>query len=151
MPLRVLIVLALALLAGCQTKPPDPSEDLRLRTLTLPGGQQIRAEILVRPEEVMRGMMFRPGLAENRGLLFIHRRTGKYSYWMHNVAVPLDIIWMDKDRTIVEIAVNTPPCKEADPIKCPQYGGNQEARFVLEIAGGLAAKFGLSVGQRIQF
>lgn len=150
MLLRVLIVLAMALLAGCQGKT-NSSDDLRLRTLTLPNGQKIYAEILIRPEEVMRGMMFRPGLAEDRGLLFIHRRPGKYSYWMHNVKVPLDIIWMDKDRTVVEISLNTPPCGEQDPIKCPQFGGKEDSRFVLELAGGLAAKYGLAVGQKIEF
>lgn len=150
MLLRVLLFLAIVLSAGCQAKP-DPNDDLRLRTLTLPNGQQIRAEILIRPEEVMRGMMFRPGLAENRGLLFIHRRPGKYSYWMHNVKVPLDIIWMDKDRMVVEMSLNTPPCREQDPIKCPQYGGKEDSRFVLELAGGLAVKYGLAVGQKIEF
>lgn len=151
MLLRFLSVSLLLLLAACQTRTEPSGEDLRMRTLTMPTGEQIRAEVLIRPEEVMRGMMFRPSLPPDRGLLFIHRRPGRYSYWMHNVKVPLDIIWLDKDRNVVEVSLSTPPCQEQDPVKCPQYGGKVDSRFVLELAGGMAAKYNVAVGSRIEF
>ncbi|HUQ92870.1 MAG TPA: DUF192 domain-containing protein [Bryobacteraceae bacterium] len=119
--------------------------------MTLPGGEQIMAEVMMRQSDVMSGMMFRNSLAPDRGLLFIHNRPGRYTYWMRNVKVPLDIIWMDKAKKIVEISANTPPCLDPDPVKCPQYGGKVDSRFVLELAAGRAAAYGLAIGQSLSF
>ncbi|MCZ2149944.1 MAG: DUF192 domain-containing protein [Bryobacterales bacterium] len=137
-------------MTGCNRQG-SSGDAISLKPVTLPGGQQVMAEVMLRPEDMMRGMMYRSSLAPDRGLLFVHGRPGKYTYWMHNVRVPLDIIWMDSGRRIVEMSLNTPPCLEQDPVKCPQYGGKEDAQFVLELAGGMAAKYGLAVGQIVSF
>ncbi|MBI3678931.1 MAG: DUF192 domain-containing protein, partial [Acidobacteria bacterium] len=110
--MRALMLALIAMLAACQRKEADLTN---LRVVTLPGGHQIYAEVMLRREDMARGMMFRTSLAENRGLLFLHGRPGRYPYWMHNVQVPLDIIWMDKEHRIVEISARTPACLESDP------------------------------------
>lgn len=149
MKLCVLLAVVLGVMGGCGGK---QSEDLvEMKTLTMPGGQVIRAEVMIRGTDMMRGMMFRRQLSPDRGLLFVHPRPGKYSYWMSNVKVALDIIWLDKERRIVEMSVNTPPCLEADATKCPHYGGKMDSQFALELAGGMAAKYGLLAGQQITF
>ncbi|MCS7024931.1 MAG: DUF192 domain-containing protein [Bryobacteraceae bacterium] len=151
MALRAFVFLAglLALVACFQPSSPPP--ELYLRTIILPGGHRISAEVLLRRDDMARGMMFRKALPADRGLLFVHPKPGLYKVWMHNVQTPLDIIWMDKEKTIVEIHANTPPCREPDPVRCPQYGGSPEAQFVLELAAGLAQKFGLREGQKLEF
>lgn len=151
MLLRVLLVgFAMLSLTMCGSN--DGGSDATVRkAITLPGGQVIQAELMMRREDMMRGMMFRTSLAPDRGLFFVHGRAGKYSYWMHNVRVPLDIIWIDKEHRIVEISPDTPGCLEKDPVKCPQYGGKVDSSFVLELAGGMAAKYGLAVGQKLSF
>jgi uncharacterized membrane protein (UPF0127 family) len=105
---------------------------------------------MMRPEDMMRGMMFRDSLEEDRGMLFIHGGAGNYPYYMYQVRIPLDIIWLDQNRSIVEISANTPPCTSAAS-ECPRYGGKQTALFVLELAGGMAAKYNLHTGQRLEF
>ncbi len=69
---------------------------------------------------------------------------------MYQVRIPLDMIWMDSDHRIVEISADTPPCNTARDL-CPTYGGHARAQFVLELAGGMAAKYGLKTGDRIEF
>jgi uncharacterized membrane protein (UPF0127 family) len=149
MLLRFLFVMMVAVLGSCNSE--KPADDLTMRQVGLPNGKTIHAEVLFRRDDVMRGMMFRTSLPENRGLLFIHARPGRHSYWMHNVKVPLDIIWLNKEREIVEIVPAVPPCPESDPVKCPQYGGNAESRFVLELGSGMAARHGLALGQTLDF
>jgi hypothetical protein len=100
--------------------------------------------------EVLRGMMFRTSLAPDRGMLFVHPKPDHYTYWMYQTLIPLDIIWLDSNRDIVEMVQDAAPCK-TQASKCAQYGGNQISSFVLEIPGGMARKFGLQLGQRIQF
>jgi hypothetical protein len=144
------IFLALVIAAsGCGSKPPA-AEDFGIRVVSLPGGQKIRAEVMIRQEDMERGMMFRDSLAPDRGMLFLHSNPGKYSYWMHNCLIPLDIIWMDSEHRIQEISANTPPCK-TEPDQCPQYGGNYESWYVLELASGMAARYGLKPGDTLDF
>jgi uncharacterized membrane protein (UPF0127 family) len=139
----------LLLLVGCGEKR-GSLEDLYSRTVTLPGGQQIKVEVLTNPQDMQRGMMFRDSLAPDRGMLFVHPSPGYYPYWMYHVRIPLDMIWLDSEHRIVEISADTPPCK-TDPSQCPQFGGNQRAQFVLELAGGMAAKYNLQLGDTISF
>ena len=46
-------------------------EDLKTRLVILPDGREIRAEVLIQPSEMARGMMYREPLPQGRGLLFI--------------------------------------------------------------------------------
>ena len=147
---RTLGLLALALLLGCSSDKPSTMEDFTSAVVTLPGGQKIKAERMVLTTDLARGMMFRDSLAADRGMLFFHEREGTYSYWMYQTRIPLDIIWMDRYRRIVEISANAPPCKTAAS-QCPHYGGNQRAQYVLELAGGMASKYGLKAGDILEF
>jgi len=105
---------------------------------------------MTHPVDMTRGMMFRESLAPDRGMLFFHPEPGLYQYWMYQVLIPLDIIWLDNQRRIVEISPQTPPCKTAAS-QCPHYGGTQRARYVLELAGGMAEKHGLKLGDTLDF
>ncbi len=139
--------LLVSLVAGCEKR--ATLEDYNTRVLTLPDGHKIRAEIMIHPEDVMRGMMFRDSLPEDRGMLFLHGEPGNYTYWMYQVKIPLDIIWMDQSGRIVEMSPNTPPC-ETKASECPNYGGTKEASIVLELAAGMIEKHNLRVGMRIR-
>jgi uncharacterized membrane protein (UPF0127 family) len=102
---------------------------LNTRELTLPNGIKIQCEVMIRPEDQARGMMYRDELPPDRGMLFLHFQPGNRPYWMHNVKIPLDIIWLDATNRIVEISANTPPCLKP-PEQCPGYGGKVESTTV---------------------
>lgn len=141
----------LVALAGAGCGPPTAGpEVLGMRTIKLPGGQEISAEVEITPRDLQKGMMFRDALPRGRGMLFIHDKPGLYPYWMYQVKIPLDMIWMDPSHNIVEISADTPPCKTKASL-CANYGGHQEAQFVLELAGGEARRLGLSLGQTLEF
>jgi hypothetical protein len=144
-----LLLAAALLLASCGPKPAT-LEDFPTRPVTLPGGQVIRVETMLTSFELLRGMMFRTSLASDRGMLFVEPKAGQYSSWMYQTLIPLDIIWLDSNRNIVEIVQNAQPCK-TQASKCPQYGGNRISSYVIEIPGGMAKKFGLQVGQQLQW
>lgn len=152
MDFRLPGVLFAAVLAwsGCGGNGTATLDALNTRTVTLPGGQKILAEVVAQQADMMRGMMYRDSLAADRGMLFIHQQPGAYTYWMHDVRIPLDILWMNTEHRIVEVSADTPPCKtEAE--QCPTYGGHAVARYVLELGGGMAKKYGLKVGDQLDF
>jgi len=146
---RSLCIVLLLFCAGCGPET-GGVEDLRLRTVTLPDGQQIRAEVVMKADEMARGLMYRDSLPKGRGMLFIHDKPAPYRYWMHDVKIPLDIIFMDETRKIVYISADNPPCI-AQPKDCPVYGGYHMEQFVLELAGGEARRLGLQTGQSLSF
>jgi len=135
--------------AGCGSDTSGP-EVLGMRTVKLPGGQEIKAEVEISQEDLQKGMMFRDSLARGRGMLFVHQAPGLYPYWMYQVRIPLDMIWMDSGHRIVEISPDTPPCKTKASL-CGNYGGHQQAQFVLELGGGEARRLGLTLGQTLDF
>jgi uncharacterized protein len=147
--MRYIVLAALLSLASCGPKA-TTLEDFPTRPVALPGGQVIRVETMISDFEVLRGMMFRTSLAPDRGMLFVHAKPDHYTYWMYQTLIPLDIIWLDSNRDIVEMVQDAQPCK-TKASKCAQYGGKQISSYVLEIPGGMAKKFGLRLGQRIQF
>jgi hypothetical protein len=149
MPHFMLMLLLSFMASGCGSETEGP-EVLGLRKVTLPGGQQIRAEVEMDAVDMQKGMMFRDSLPRGRGMLFIHQTPGLYPYWMYQVRIPLDMIWMDASRRIVEISPDTPPCKTKASL-CANYGGHQTAQFVLELGGGEARRLGLSLGQTLEF
>lgn len=145
---RPALLVALSFLVAC-SEPTTRPEDIGTRLITMPGGQKIRVEVKILAEDIMRGMMFREKLDPDRGMMFLHKPPGNYAYWMYQVKVPLDIIWMDEQGQIVEISANTPPCPTTTASQCPYFGGHYRAQVVLEINAGLAAKFGLTPGMRV--
>lgn len=146
-PLILLVLMGTGCSYGPATEGP---EVLGLRTITLPGGQKIRAEVEMTAADMQKGMMFRESLPRGRGMLFIHQTPGIYEYWMYQTRIPLDILWIDPSHRIVEISADSPPCKTRASL-CPHYGGHQTAQFVLELGGGEARRLGLTVGQSLDF
>jgi uncharacterized protein len=144
-----LLLCSLLLLIHCGKKP-DSVDDFHTRDLTLPGGRVIKVETMIDRLDLLRGMMFRTSLAPDHGMLFVHDKPGRYTYWMYQTLIPLDMIWLDSGRNIVEIVANAQPC-HTQATQCQQYGGHETASYVLELAGGMAQKYHLKTGDTLQW
>lgn len=103
-------------------------------------------EIADTPEKHARGLMFRRSLKDDRGMLFIFGEDDYRSFWMKNTMIPLDIIYLNRERQIVDMHLSVPPCC-GDP--CPAYVSKFPARYVLELKGGMAEKLNLKIGDKI--
>ena len=108
--------------------------------------QTIGLEVAQTPQQQAIGLMAREALADDRGMLFPFEPARPVSFWMKNVLIPLDMVFIYDDK-IVAIASDVPPC-EATP--CPTYGPDGQAiDYVLELRGGRAAELDLQVEQPI--
>jgi uncharacterized protein len=121
-----------------------------LIAVTMPQGTVIMAELADTVEERARGLMFRPSLEKNRGMLFTFAEPQQWSFWMKNTRISLDIIWMDGNKKIVHIERNVPTCSRTDD-GCPQYQPNERALYVLELASGSADALKLDRGTTLRF
>jgi len=142
-------LLALSL-CGCGDKP-STVEDLNSVEVVFPNGTKILAEAARQQFEILRGLAYRTSLPANRGMLFFYPKDEPHAHYMYNAKIPVDIIWMDHERHIVEISANTPPCTLSSARACPTYGGEKASRYVLEVNAGIAARNNLHLGDRLDF
>ena len=90
------------------------------------------------------GLMCRKVMAPDRGMLFDFKGpVDNVAFWMRNTLIPLDIVYIRPDGTVLSIARNVPPLNE-NPVPA---GGR--IRAVLELASGRAAQLGILPGDRI--
>ncbi|OGG41605.1 hypothetical protein A2837_00415 [Candidatus Kaiserbacteria bacterium RIFCSPHIGHO2_01_FULL_46_22] len=96
------------------------------------------------PEERSQGLSGVESLAAHEGKLFIFDKEGEYGFWMKDMQIPLDIIWINNERRIVHIEENVSP-KSYPAI----YGSPEPARFVLEVNAFFASTFRINEGDTI--
>ncbi|MGL5830565.1 MAG: DUF192 domain-containing protein [Candidatus Altimarinota bacterium] len=92
------------------------------------------------------GLMNRTELAERSGMLFIFEQTSEQAFWMKNTLIPLDIVFIDENRRVANIAREAQPCQEEH---CPLYASGVEIRYVLELKGGATDKLGIKEGDQV--
>ena len=109
------------------------------------GDHRFSVEVAATPEQQERGLMFRKSLAGNRGMIFPYNPPVEATFWMKNTLIPLDLIFIRSDGTIVRIAANTIPLSLA-----PVPAG-EPVSAVLEIRGGRAAELGISEGDIVSW
>ena len=89
-----------------------------------------------------------PQMDKDKGMFFIFESEGTYPFWMKNTLIPLDIIWIDNRNKIVYIAENAQPCP-ASTLICPSISPLGNAKYVLEINGGLCQALGIKAGDEV--
>ena len=133
------VALALASLAGAAPA---------VVPLTLPSGKVLQAEVMVSDEDRAMGLMFRPSLPLDRGMIFLFGTADFHGIWMKNCRFPIDILWLDEGKTVVHVAESVPACK-AEP--CPVYAPMRRASYVIELNAGQARREGAVVGSAVRF
>ncbi len=111
------------------------------------GDAWIDLEVARTPQQQSMGLMFRAALPDNRGMLFSFDPPRPVHFWMKNVPVPLDMVFL-RDGEVKAIEANVPPCTD-EP--CPIYGPQREIEIdrVIELRGGRSSELGLQIGDRI--
>lgn len=110
------------------------------------GGVTIDLEVTRNLEEQAKGLMFRERLPDDRGMLFSFDPPRIARFWMKDVVIDLDMVFLYEGE-IVEIAADVPPCA-SEP--CPTYGPvGKLVDTVIELRGGRAAELGLKRGDAV--
>ncbi|NJL37220.1 MAG: DUF192 domain-containing protein [Leptolyngbyaceae cyanobacterium SM1_4_3] len=128
-----------------ETSQPNSGQSLPISAQVIIGDQQIGLEVARTPQQQAMGLMFRSEIPADRGMLFEFEPARPVSFWMRNVLVPLDMIFL-LDGEVQAIAANVPPCTTPT---CPTYGPEGFVNQVIELRGGRAAELGLQAGDQI--
>lgn len=127
---------------------PKFQKDGELQFIDSLNQQNIRSidiEIADNDLERSQGLMYRKSMEENQGMLFIMEKEELQSFWMLNTEIPLDMIFVDQNLTIVSIQ------KDIMPRSLEPTSSVYPAKYVVEVIAGFSNKHGLKEGQKIQF
>ena len=119
--------------------------------LKLPSGKVLQAELMVKDEDRQMGLMFRPSLPMDHGLLFIFEAPDFHGIWMKNCKFPIDILWLDADHKVVHLAEKVPPCTAKVDANCEVYSPLARASYVVELNAGQARREKALVGSTVTF
>ena len=146
----ILVVLLLLLFLPRNEK--LKTAEVCFRELALSGLEESKGcfevEVVDTPLKRQQGLMFREHLNNDKGMLFVFEQEGDYPFWMKNTLIPLDMIWINQNQEIVFIKENAQPCEQVD---CPIIEPGQNAKYVLEINGGVVKDINLTLGDKILF
>ena len=106
----------------------------------------VTCEVADEPEERSHGLMDRESLPQDHGMLFVYDAPQNMSFWMKNTLIPLDIIFIHENRTVLnveEAEVEDPATPDSE---LPRYRSQGPALWVVEINQGLSAEKGIGPG-----
>ena len=95
--------------------------------------------------DIQTGLMYRNAMDENQGMLFVFYDEIERYFFMKNTRIPLDLIFINANKTIVSFQENAKPFDESS------LPSNLPAKYVLEVNAGLVDAWGLSVGNTINY
>jgi len=94
-------------------------------------GETFDVEIADSAGERQRGLMHREELCVHCGMLFVFDEEKALSFWMKNTLIPLDMVFIGEDMSVVDV-LHAVPCVEEI---CPSYVS--EGKYVLEVNGNM--------------
>lgn len=96
--------------------------------------------------ERVKGLSGKPSLSKDQGMLFIYEQNQYAGIWMKDMQFSIDILWLDDQKTIVDIARNISPSSYPKT-----YTPQKPARYILEISAGQAETYGLKKGAKVSW
>ncbi len=147
LPRRFLLLLPLLLVlpAGLASAQLAQFPAAPLTIVTASGPHHFTVEVATTPQQMEQGLMFRPSLAPDAGMLFDYGRPSMAMMWMKNTLIPLDMLFVDAEGRIINIH------ERAVPGSLATIAAAAPARAVIELNGGTAARLGIRPGDKVMF
>ena len=142
------LLLAAPLLAAAAPAPTGPQPELPKEKLVIITHDGIHHDFLVEMaltmDQQITGLMFRPTVPADGGMLFDWGAPRTSQMWMHNTIASLDMLFINADGTIRSIAEHTVPQSLAT------IDSRGPVRATLELAAGTAERLDIRVGDKVQ-
>jgi uncharacterized membrane protein (UPF0127 family) len=143
LPAALVLTAALGCFCWTGSVPANAAGEATVEIISKSGVHPFSVELATNGAEWERGLMYRKELPEGRGMLFDFEREAPVSFWMHNTYIPLDMIFIRADGSILRIA------EDAEPLSDRLIPSGGPVRAVLEVIGGTARKLGIAPGDRV--
>lgn len=121
-----------------------------VKKIVLLKDKSFNVDIADSDEERQKGLSGRKSLAINEGLLFIFPNKDIYSFWMKDMLISLDIIWIDESTIVYFVQNASVPNYKADTNNIPTYVPEAKANKVLEVAAGTISDLNIQIGDNVE-
>ena len=113
---------------------------------TVIGGLSYQLEVVETPTARQIGLSARDFLPADHGMLFVFDDTSYHGIWMKDMNFAIDIIWLDANGVVVDLAT------QVAPESYPRVWRAQEAsKFVIELNAGEVERANLMIGEIVNF
>lgn len=119
------------------------SDEVRLRL----GEGEYAVRVVSSGAERTKGLSGTTSLPKDQGMLFVFDADGRWGIWMKDMNYPIDILWLDRSKTVIDMVENASPASYPSTTFKPKV----PARYVLELAAGSIADASIVVGNRATF
>jgi len=138
----VFLWISLAVLSGSAACEAQPTV-----AISTESGREVvfYVEVADTPAKRELGLQYRRELGDDRGMLFLFASESRQTFWMKNTPIPLDMIFINRDRKIVGVV------EQAVPYSLESRSVGAPSQYVLEINGGLAKRHGIKAGDSVRF
>lgn len=136
-----LVVLLIALVASFAITTFRPTTEVKV------GSGVYKLWVADSEAELVQGLSGVESLPKNGGLLMKFSTDDRWGIWMKDMKVPLDIVWLNKDKEIIYIVKNAQPSMSTNITFTPK----EPARYVIELPLGSVENAGLKTGMIAAF
>ncbi|MGF1454919.1 MAG: DUF192 domain-containing protein [Alphaproteobacteria bacterium] len=142
--MRQWTLIALSLIAGLGACGIDPALGVSTKSEAGPMavqtfqvcGKPLDLEIARSRPDQRRGLMYRDGLDEGKGMLFIFVPPKRAAMWMRNVTFPIEIGFFDRRGRFLNYHYAEPGDPEASDFDLPLYRSDGRTKYVVEASPG---------------
>ncbi len=117
--------------------------------ITSPNGEVVQVEVADTEAKRTQGLGFREALPVGKGMLFVFDKKARYGFWMKNMKIAIDIIWLNNHQ-VVDVLHNVQPPETPQTTLKPFYP-KTDANFVLELSAGEARRLGFQTGSVVGY
>ncbi len=123
-----------------------------LRPVVRVGSLEFPVEVAADSAKRITGLSGRASLDAGTGMLFVFENEERFRFWMREMEISLDIVWIGSNCQVVDVSENVPfPDPSTPEDDLPRYSPESPAKYVLEINGGESVDLGLGIGDQVEF
>ena len=94
----------------------------------------------------MLGLSGRKTFPKNHAMLFVFADNTYNGFWMKDMHLSIDIVWLDENKRVVHIE------REVEPNTFPKvFGDHKKSKYVLEFDSGTSERIGIKTGSEFKF
>jgi uncharacterized membrane protein (UPF0127 family) len=113
-------------------------------------GATVDLQVADSPDEREKGLMHRRDLPGDEGMLFVYNDSQTRSFWMKNTYIPLDIIFLNSTRHVINVETARPEPDTPDE-QLTRYTSEEPAQYVIEVNAGFADNYSIRKGIKVNW
>ena len=108
----------------------------------------VKVDVADEDAERVQGLSGRGVMGDYEGMLFIFEKEGLYNFWMKDMLIPLDFIFIDDHGFVVDTMERVSPCTSD---MCPMFSSDSPFKYVVEVNSGFVESNRIGVGNSVVF